>query len=168
MYPEAKVILPSRDVNTWHSSVLKTVYWRVNDPELRLASYLDWGAALYYPMLKQFFETFFEGDFPNRGKAIYHKHYEKIRSLVPKENLLEYNVTQGWGPLCNFLGTSKPAEDFPRSNDVDSFVSRCKSRNRRQIANGLLRYLIIGLSFGFVLSVIMYILHLVLQKCSIV
>jgi hypothetical protein len=156
-YPEAKVILPSRDVNSWHASVLKTVYWRSQDPELRLASLVDWGAGLYYPMLKKFFETFFEGDFPNRGKAIFHRHYEEIRRLVPADNLLEYNVTQGWGPLCNFLGTPKPTEDFPRSNDVESFVSRCKSRNRRQIANGLLRFLVIGLCLALPLSVIVYI-----------
>ncbi|TVY18194.1 hypothetical protein LARI1_G003136 [Lachnellula arida] len=156
IYPEAKVILPSRDVNSWHSSVLKTVYWRSQDPELRLASLVDWGAGLYYPMLKKCFETFFEGDFPNRGKAIFHKHYEEIRGLVPADNLLEYNVTQGWGPLCDFLGTPKPTDDFPRSNNVESFVSRCKSRNRRQIANGLLRYLVIGLCLALPLSLIMY------------
>ncbi|KAF2968557.1 hypothetical protein GQX73_g5045 [Xylaria multiplex] len=90
MYPEAKVILPGRDIDSWHASVLKTVYWRVTDIEFRIASYLDPVAGTFYPMLKKFFETFFEGDFPNKGKAIYHEHYRKIRNLVPPERLLEF------------------------------------------------------------------------------
>ncbi|KAF4619068.1 hypothetical protein G7Y89_g14779 [Cudoniella acicularis] len=38
-YPDAKVILTSRSVDSWHASTLKTVYWRVMDPELRALSY---------------------------------------------------------------------------------------------------------------------------------
>ena len=158
-YPEAKVILPSRDVDSWHASVLMTVYWRVKDPELKVASYVDWAANMYYPMLKKFFETFFEDDFPNRGKAIYHKHYSKIRRLVRQDKLLEYNVRQGWGPICEFLGVPKPSEDFPRSNNIDNFVSRCRSRNRRQIGNGLFRYLILGYCLSVAISVVVSLLY---------
>ena len=144
-YPEAKVILPGRDVDSWHASVLKTVYWRVTDVELRVASYLDPAAGMYYPMLRKFFETFFEDDFPNRGKAIYHEHYRKIRSLVPRERLLEYNVKQGCDPLCKFLGDPVPFDSFPHVNDAESFVARCRTRNRKQIAGGIVRHLLVGL-----------------------
>ncbi|KAI1248135.1 hypothetical protein MGN70_010384 [Eutypa lata] len=144
-YPEAKVILPGRDVDSWHASVLKTVYWRVTDVELRVASYLDPAAGMYYPMLRKFFETFFEDDFPNRGKAIYHEHYRKIRSLVPRERLLEYNVKQGWDPLCKFLGDPVPFDPFPHVNDAESFVARCRTRNRKQIVGGIVRHLLVGL-----------------------
>lgn len=141
-YPEAKVILPGRDVDSWHSSVLKTVYWRASDVELRVASYLDPAAGMYRPMLKKFFKTFFEDDFPNRGKEIFHEHYKNIRSLVPQEKLLEYNVKQGWDPLCKFLGEPVPFDPFPHVNDAKSFVARCRSRNRKQIAGGIFRILI--------------------------
>jgi hypothetical protein len=155
-YPDAKVILPIREVNSWHASVMKTVYWRVNDPELRIASFVDWGASLYYPMLRTFFDTFFEGDFPNRGKDIYIRHYNEIRSLVPKDRLLEYHIAQGWGPICEFLGVPKPFEDFPRSNDIDNFVRRCRSRNRRQMGNASFKYLVIELCIGMVLWIVMH------------
>jgi hypothetical protein len=151
-YPEAKVILPSRDVDSWYESVLSTVWWRVTDPELRWASYVDWAASMYRPMLKRFFDVFFEGDFPRTGKARYYEHYDMIRSLVPKERLLEYSVKEGWGPLCEFLERPKPLQDFPRVNDSKSFVSRCRSRNRRQIANGLFRYLVLGIFTWFVVG----------------
>ncbi|KAL6891786.1 P-loop containing nucleoside triphosphate hydrolase protein [Trichoderma longibrachiatum] len=150
-YPEAKVVLTNRDVDSWHASTMKTVYWRATDPELRWLSNFDWAASMYYPMLKKFFDTFFEGDFPNRGKDVYRKHYEHVRSLVPKERLLEYKVTDGWGPLCEFLGDPIPKDcGFPNVNDNSDFVSRSRRRNRNQMKNVALRYfvnLIIAIAF---------------------
>ncbi|PTB67733.1 hypothetical protein BBK36DRAFT_1115997 [Trichoderma citrinoviride] len=142
-YPEAKVILTNRDVDSWHASTMKTVYWRATDPELRWLSNFDWAASMYYPMLSKFFEAFFEGDFPNRGKDVFRKHYEHVRSLVPKERLLEYKVTDGWGPLCEFLGDPIPKEcPFPNVNDNSDFVSRSRRRNRNQMKNVALRYFV--------------------------
>jgi hypothetical protein len=34
-YPEAKIIITTRDVDSWHNSVMKTVNWRATDPELK-------------------------------------------------------------------------------------------------------------------------------------
>jgi sulfotransferase family protein len=124
---------------------MQTVYWRVNDPWLRVASWVDWGAGLYYPMLRDLFDKFFENDFARRGKEMYMKHCENVRHLVPKERLLEYDIRQGWDPLCKFLGEEMPKEEFPRCNGIDSFVARCSARNRRQICNGLFRILVLSL-----------------------
>ncbi|UNI19314.1 hypothetical protein JDV02_005505 [Purpureocillium takamizusanense] len=142
-YPEAKVVLTNRDVDSWHASTMKTVYWRVTDPELRWLSHFDWAAGMYYPMLRKFFDTFFEGDFPNRGKDVFRRHYAEVRSLVPKERLLEYRVTDGWGPLCEFLGEPVPKGcAFPNVNDNSDFVTRSRRRNRSQMYNVALRYLV--------------------------
>lgn len=142
-YPEAKVVLTNRDVDSWHASTMKTVYWRVTDQELRWLSNFDWAASMYYPMLKKFFDTFFEGDFPNRGKDVFRKHYEEVRSLVPKDRLLEYRVTDGWGPLCEFLDEPIPKESpFPNVNDNSDFVTRSRRRNRNQMKNVAFRYFI--------------------------
>ncbi|KAH6880062.1 P-loop containing nucleoside triphosphate hydrolase protein [Thelonectria olida] len=140
-YPEAKVVLTNRDVDSWHASTMKTVYWRVTDHELRWLSHFDWAASMYQPMLKKFFDTFFEGDFPNVGKDVFKRHYAEVRSLVPKENLLEYRVQDGWEPLCNFLGDAVPkGVSFPNVNDNSDFVSRSRRRNRNQMYNVALRY----------------------------
>lgn len=142
-YPEAKVVLTNRDVDSWHASTMKTVYWRVTDHELRWLSNFDWAAGMYYPMLKKFFDTFFEGDFPNRGKDVFKRHYAEIRELVPKDNLLEYRVQDGWEPLCNFLGDAVPKGcSFPNVNDNSDFVSRSRRRNRNQMYNVALRYVL--------------------------
>ncbi|KAI0538430.1 P-loop containing nucleoside triphosphate hydrolase protein [Xylaria digitata] len=135
-YPEAKVVMTTRDVDSWHASTMKTVYWRVTDPELRMLSHFSWAAKMYYPMLKKFFDTFFEGDFPNRGKDVFTKHYAEVRKMVPADRLLEYRVQDGWEPLCKFLDVPVPKDvPFPNVNDNSDFVTRSRRRNRNQMYN---------------------------------
>lgn len=38
-----------------------------------------------------------------------------VRNLV-SDNVLHYRITDGWEPLCNFLGKPVPAVNFPRVN----------------------------------------------------
>mmetsp|Transcript_34667 Transcript_34667/g.80170 ORF Transcript_34667/g.80170 Transcript_34667/m.80170 type:complete len:133 (-) Transcript_34667:331-729(-) len=50
-----------------------------------------------------------------------------VRKTVPKERLLEFDVRQGWTPLCKFLGKDEPPKEkpFPHINDgkvVDATV----------------------------------------------
>ena len=39
-----------------------------------------------------------------------------VRTLAPKDRLLEMNVKQGWKPLCEFLGEKTPEIEFPYRN----------------------------------------------------
>jgi hypothetical protein len=41
---------------------------------------------------------------------------------VPADRLLVYQVSEGWGPLCEFLGVPAPDEEFPRLNESASFA----------------------------------------------
>ncbi|KAJ9144632.1 NAD dependent epimerase/dehydratase [Pleurostoma richardsiae] len=145
-YPEAKVVLTTRDVDPWHASTMKTFYWRaVLDPELRLLAWVDWAAGMYQPMIRKFFDTFFEGDFPGRGKQVFLRHCDEVRRLVPKERLLEYRVSEGWEPLCEFLEVPVPkGEPFPNINDNRIFVERSRRRNRMQMLNAGLRLLLVS------------------------
>jgi len=47
----------------------------------------------------------------------YQVHYNNVRKAVPPERLLEYNVKQGWEPLCEFLKVPVPNVPFPHVND---------------------------------------------------
>ena len=123
---------------------MKTVNWRANDPELRWLSHFDWASSLYYPMLRKFWDCFFYGDFENRGKQRFIDYYAELREIVPKEKLLEYKIGSGWEPLCDFLGQETPKVPFPKSNDTDGFVNRCRTRNRAQMMNVAFRYMIAG------------------------
>jgi Sulfotransferase domain len=48
-----------------------------------------------------------------------HCHYLalQVKAAVPADRLLVYSVTEGWEPLCKFLGVPVPDTPFPRKND---------------------------------------------------
>jgi len=45
-------------------------------------------------------------------------HVEEVKRVVPKDKLLVFEVKQGWGPLCSFLGCPVPSVQFPNVNDT--------------------------------------------------
>ena len=99
--------------------------------------------------MPEFWTCFWEGDFEKNGKRRFQEYYEEIRSLVPPENLLEYKMGEGWKPLCDFLEVPVPeGKKFPRTNDTDGFVDRCRRRNRMQMLNVLFRATVVGGSFA--------------------
>ncbi|KAI4598224.1 hypothetical protein KJ359_003108 [Pestalotiopsis sp. 9143b] len=160
-YPEAKVVLTCRDADSWHASTMRTVWWRVTEPELKWLSYVSWAARMYQPMLQKFFDGFFEGDFPNRGKDIFLRHYDEVRAMVPPERLLDYKVAEGWEPLCGFLGDAVPkGVPFPKINDNSDFVDRSRRRNRMQMYNVALQFAKNAVIIGLVLYIICTLLGL--------
>ena len=51
-------------------------------------------------------------------------HNEAVKNTIPADQLLVYEVKDGWGPLCEFLGKPVPSEPFPRTNDRAEFWDR--------------------------------------------
>lgn len=113
-YPEARVLLNLRDPDEWYDSMVETL-WAVRDAWpwwlpatiLRMHDTVIWQAR-------------FNGEFADRARAIaaYRAHRDEVRQSVPPGSLLEYEVTAGWGPLCEFLGRPVPeGVPFPRLND---------------------------------------------------
>ena len=47
-----------------------------------------------------------------------------VKATIPADRLLVYQVKEGWGPLCAFLGVAEPAEPFPRTNNRAEFWDR--------------------------------------------
>ena len=41
-------------------------------------------------------------------------HEREVKDTVPAERLLVYEVSQGWAPLCRFLGVPTSSEPFPQ------------------------------------------------------
>jgi len=50
----------------------------------------------------------------------------RVIASVPADRLLVFRVSDGWAPLCAFLGVPVPAVPFPRVNDTNEFVTRIK------------------------------------------
>jgi hypothetical protein len=51
-------------------------------------------------------------------------HQRAVEATIPAERLLVYEVKDGWGPLCAFLGVPAVDEPFPRTNDLSGFWER--------------------------------------------
>ncbi|MCJ1357618.1 MAG: hypothetical protein MMC33_007614 [Icmadophila ericetorum] len=145
-YPDAKVILTLRDVDKWHDSVMTTVVEANKHPLLPLLCYLDpVFVGKWKPMTTKMKNGFFRGSVKDNGKQIFLDHYEEIRRLVPKENLLEYKVGEGWDRLCEFLGDETPKESFPNINETSTFHDRMALMRRKRLLFGL-KPLLTGIS----------------------
>ncbi|KAK9364660.1 hypothetical protein V1509DRAFT_635685 [Lipomyces kononenkoae] len=149
-YPNAKVILATRDSDDqYFKSYFDTIYkWTVeNYPPYPTVLQRIWGWLLpAFPLdglMHRMIRAQHMYDFPWTGIADYRKHNALVRQIVPKHNLLEYNVKQGWGPLCEFLGKPLPDIPFPRVNDTDEFIQNnfvaFRKYKRFLVANALLR-----------------------------
>jgi hypothetical protein len=62
-------------------------------------------------------------DLATASAFLQHHNDEVCRSIAP-ERLLVYDVRDGWGPLCGFLGVDVPSTPFPRTNTTEEFQSR--------------------------------------------
>lgn len=57
---------------------------------------------------------------------MYFCHNAWVEELVPNQNLLVYQASMGWGPLCKFLEKDEPVGvAFPRVNEA-AFLRRVK------------------------------------------
>ena len=59
------------------------------------------------------------GDWLNRSalRKGYEAHNARVRSLAAGREFLEFQVQNGWEPLCKFLGKPVPQKAFPRVNE---------------------------------------------------
>lgn len=54
------------------------------------------------------------------------EHYALVKRITPVERLLVFSLSDGWGPLCAFLGKGVPNVPFPRVNDTDAMTEKMK------------------------------------------
>jgi hypothetical protein len=129
-HPEAKVLLSVRDPEQWYESMRSTIY-ELNKLSgrspfsrlgLALLSLFKFGTFTIRPLqiAQELDEDTFEGKFEDKHHAIevFNRHNEEVKRRVPNERLLVYEVKEGWGPLCEFLGVEEPDKPFPRLNDA--------------------------------------------------
>ncbi len=114
-YPEAKVVLTTRDAEAWFRSTQATIF----DPALHdMCAGTKWGR-----MLRATIEAPLGTDLHDREGmlAAFARHEAQVREAVPQDRLLVFEVAEGWAPLCAFLGQPVPDEPFPRVNSKEDF-----------------------------------------------
>ena len=120
-YPDAKIVLSVRDPEKWFASTQNTV---LGDNVVGFH-----GARGSLPMV----EAVGWGSDPRlRDKAFmlerFESHIEEVKRNIPAERLLIYQVSDGWEPLCDFLGLDVPDAPFPQVNSTDEFRAMIAAR----------------------------------------
>ncbi len=131
-YPDAKVILSVRPFEKWYDSVYNTI-WKAG-PQTALQKIGMLLKLLFNPRLRSvvqcvklaktmIFKVHFQGKFEDKifAEKIFDQHIENVRAFVPAGQLLIYDVSEGWAPLCAFLGVDMPAEPVPHLNKKENF-----------------------------------------------
>ena len=125
-YPDAKVILTTRDLDSWYTSILSSLEYISTRPIIRVATVFDaWvrERQAYLDRLKYW--GWFD-NLPAFGRMVHRNHIERVRGLVAmgkiqKDAYLELEVGHGWEPLCEFLGEDvPPGKPYPKVNDQKS------------------------------------------------
>jgi len=65
----------------------------------------------------------------------YGEHYKRMRHLVPRERILNYELGLGWEPHCDFLEKEKPLVQFPNAEvkKITAIMSRLEEAKRKLI-----------------------------------
>ncbi|KAI1324712.1 hypothetical protein F5Y16DRAFT_380149 [Xylariaceae sp. FL0255] len=122
-YPNAKVIVVQRDFDSWwpsfRSQLLTTLF---TSPLVPIGLFLEWhinGVRAGYAMRKVHYGFFGAKNLEEieaNARETYERYFKTVRRMVPPERRLEYNMDDGWEPLCAFLGKEVPTVPFPRLN----------------------------------------------------
>jgi Sulfotransferase domain len=88
------------------------------------------------------FRDFYLAEPEDRGRATkgFEEHVREVKERVPPERLLVYEVREGWGPLCAFLGVEAPqGERFPHLNEGEQFPRLMRRAVLSELAPGWAR-----------------------------
>jgi hypothetical protein len=145
-YPDAKIILGVRDPEKWADSMDQTM-WRW--PLRRRNWFSRWNYAIFSvlnptslavprmldPILDKTFDyrSFNQPDDREYAIKAFIKHSEDVKAYVPADRLLVYEISQGWEPLCEFLGVPVPQTPMPRMHESEVFKADIARRTRKSV-----------------------------------
>ena len=145
-FPDCKVILSVREEDSWIESVVRQLD--------SLVGLLPKVVLMLSPTVKKMryvwrsFRNAAIGTVNNKSTYVMRKRYrihnDRVKSIVPADKLLVYNVKQGWKPLCDFLECEIPTIAFPHEN-IKAEISKTLLKGRygqqvnREFRSGVLK-----------------------------
>lgn len=114
-YPDAKILLSTRDPEEWWKSIEQTV---LQSAPTRQTARTPWEL-----LVVDLFEKKFVGRKPTKQQALnaYNQHNEEVRRHIAPNRLIEWTFTDGWRPLCDALNLPVPKTDFPHLNTTADY-----------------------------------------------
>jgi hypothetical protein len=134
-HPEAKVVLTVRDPNRWYDSAAgafgsipaidaSMAGGYVLSKAMGLLAPRLWSALTAMQEMREGEGVTFDGSPEDRKRATqgFEEHVRGVKERVPPERLQVFEVKEGWGPLCAFLGVEVPeGEPFPHLYEGEQF-----------------------------------------------
>jgi len=117
-YPSAKFVLTVRDPENWAASFGSTIYKLLAEKDKAPPEVKDWLVMAEGVIANSGFPSGLDDDALARAFVA---HNEAVKSTIPADQLLVFEVKEGWEPLCEFLGKPVPDEPFPRTNNREEF-----------------------------------------------
>jgi len=125
-YPDAKVLLTlhPRGAEAWYESTIETIYFTENRWQFKILELLTpFGRKFGDMSRKLIWGRTLNGVMGDKAKAVarYDAYVGEVKAAVPPDKLLIFKVSDGWEPLCAFLGVAAPDTKFPNVNDRAQF-----------------------------------------------
>lgn len=126
LYPDAKVIILNRDPDIWFRSCRGAWPFRFSSVGFTMIGLLQyWNprvTALRAYLLKLHglvwrFE-WPDADAEVKARKFFHQYYADCRERIPSKRRIEFSVSDGWGPLCEFLGVDVPKVRQPDTKEI--------------------------------------------------
>lgn len=125
VYPQARIILTVRDSNEkWFESFQNTIGCIVSsnfyDFAIYFLRYLRSHNILVAKMLKKW-----NKQYGSIGPLTHDQHNKQVINENKADEILVYNIKNGWPPLCKFFDVDIPRNiPFPNINDTKAFNRR--------------------------------------------
>ncbi|CAG9996064.1 unnamed protein product [Clonostachys byssicola] len=148
LYPDAKVVCTTRDVDSWVKSMAvvasASTKWFLRIVLLPVPSMRHFND--YIEGLREQWINIY-GEAEPATAQIYQRHYNWLKDNVPADRLVMLDVKDGWEPLCRALELPIPEGiEFPRINDSKAI----EEFSKQQIMRGLKRWCLILSTLGAV------------------
>ena len=119
LFPNAKVILSTRDPESWYRSTQNTIFNQSNKDRFEAIPHM-------LRMMHAIANRNFGGSLSDHDRLIaaFNAHNAAVQAAIPASRLLVYRAEQGWGPLCAFLGVPVPDQPYPVANTTEEFQAR--------------------------------------------
>jgi Sulfotransferase domain len=132
-YPDAKVVLSTRDPEAWEKSMRDTIFDTIYGQSV--AAHISKARELVDPEWQHYIrlmsrmwaaQGIFSGGAirPGQLAEAITRYQEQVQRNIPEDRLLVWSVGEGWEPLCNFLQVDVPDAQFPRLNDSKMYNDR--------------------------------------------
>lgn len=171
-FPEAKIILTMREnEDVWFESMKKQIEVIEGNPMLKALEFLSptqiramndvgydmgpiiWGIARGSRWRRKVYLN------EAMMKLKYRAHNAYVLQNAPKDKLLVYQCSEGWGKLCDFLGVPVPDDEFPHENVKGNVVQKVLKINpvfiqmqKEVMISGAILALTLGLGSFFVIT----------------